>query len=574
MTNPLSELEGALRAAVESAGWDWPEQFSLGVPADATHGELTTDLAFRLSAQAHQSPIQTAERLAGELTLPDSINEVAVANGHLNFKLSLAGWSALLAYWQSADVWQRNDLDGQTVVAEYSSPNIGKPFSVGHLRTTILGDVCARLYERVGAKVIRVNHLGDWGTQFGKLIVAVRRWSHPAQISELGVDGLLQLYVKYHEAADEDASLDDEARAWSKKIEDGHDEATALWRAIVDTSLTEYRRLYDRLGVSFDYLAERGESFYTVPMMMAVLDELRAAGLVKESDGAQVLTFPNDELPSTVLVRQDGGTVYLLRDLAALKYRLTEWEADRVIYFVGAEQSLHFQQLFRVAVLVGWLPADQATRLQHAANGLYRLPEGKMSSRRGRGIMLNDLLMEGEAAARRLVDEKSADLPAAQKDALVAALSLAAIKYNDLAHHRQSNFTFTWDKALSMEGNSAPYLMYALARAHGIFRKAGVEPTVAAVAVEHLSSERERWLLLTPWRWRAALGAAARESTPNTICELLFETARVFNAFYNETPVLVDDAEERQARLALCERVIATLTEGLTLLGLPTVTEL
>jgi arginyl-tRNA synthetase len=574
--NPLLLLETALRQAVTAAGWSWPETVNLGVPNQATHGEVTTDLAFRLTAQSHCSPIETAEKIQQHLTLPDVVAEVSVAAGHLNFKLSPTGWQALLTYWRSPEVWQRSDLTGQTVVAEYSSPNIGKPFSVGHLRTTILGDVSARLYERVGAEVIRVNHLGDWGTQFGKLIVAVQKWSSESALPTLGVDGLLQLYVKFHAAAEADSSLEEAARQWSKKIEDGDAEATRLWRQIVDVSLIEYRRLYDRLGISFDYLAERGESFYTLPMMMAVLDELRAAGLVKESDGAQVLMFPNDELPSTVLIRQDGGTVYLLRDLAALKYRLTDWQADRVVYFVGSEQSLHFQQLFKAAVLVGWIKADEADRLQHAANGLYRLPEGKMSSRKGRGIMLNDLLTEGEAVARQLVKEKSSDLPPAQQDSLVAALSLAAIKYNDLAHHRQSNFTFTWDKALSMEGNSAPYLLYTLARAHGVFRKAGLKVSAAAgdVETELLSSEREQWLLLTPWRWQATLGAAARESSPNLICELLFDTARAFNAFYNDTPILVDDQSARQARLALCERVIATLTEGLTLLGLPIVTEL
>lgn len=575
--NPLSDLEQALRQSVSSAGWEWPTDTTLEVPTHPSHGALTTDLAFRLAPSLSQAPATVAATLLEHLVLPVTVASGQEVGGHLNFQLSPAGWSAALAYWLSPAVWRRSDLEGQTVVAEYSSPNVGKPFSVGHLRTTIIGDVCARLFERVGAKVIRVNHLGDWGTQFGKLIVAVRRWGEGQPISNLGVDGLIELYVRFHDEAKVNSDLEDEARTWSKKIEDGDEEATTIWREIIATSLTEYRRLYDELGVSFDYLAERGESFYTVPMMMAVLDELRQAGLVQSNDGAQVLVFPDEELPSTVLVRSDGGTVYLLRDLAALKYRLTEWQADRVVYFVGAEQSLHFRQLFRAAVLVGWVSVeDAATKLQHAANGLYRLPEGRMSSRGGRGILLKALLAEGEERSRALVEAKSAALPEAQKAALATALSLAAIKYSDLTHHRQSSFVFTWEKALTMEGNSAPYLLYTLSRAHGLFRKIKQTPesVVGRGDADKLTSDAERWLLLTPWRWQAALGVAAREATPNTICELLFETARRFNAFYNDQPILKADQATAAARLSLSAAVIATLTEGLTVLGLPIVTEI
>lgn len=576
MNEPLEILESSLRAAVDSSGWEWPTAVSLGVPANVEFGEVTTDLAFRLAARVGKSPHEIAALLISQISLPAEFAAGEPAGGgHLNFRLSPSGWESLFSYWHSPAAWRRDDYQGQAVVVEYSSPNVGRPFQVGHLRTTVLGDVVARLYEASGARVTRVNHLGDWGTQFGKLIVAIRRWSSEKELATDSVDKLLQLYVRFHEAAESEPGLEDEARAWSKKIEDGDPEAVRWWRQVVDWSVAEYQRLYEVLGVQFDHLSDRGESFYTREMMMAVVDELRAAGLARESEGAVILSFPDEELPSTVLIRSDGGTVYLLRDLAALKYRLTEWRADKVIYFVGAEQSLHFKQLFRAAVLLGWMSEDEAKgRLQHAANGLYRLPEGKMSTRKGRGILMRDLLSGGLEKAQELIAAKSPTLTAAERQELAEKIAVASIKYNDLSHHRQSSFTFTWEKALSLEGNSAPYLMYSLARAWGIFRKAGEEPQAVGKKAELLTDARERWLILTPWRWQALLRTATRDASPNLLCDLLFDAARHFNAYYNDTPILVEDPALRAARLSLCAAVISTLEEGMRLLGLPTVRQL
>ena len=563
----------SLLTALKQAGLKPVDNFAVTVPKDRTHGDLTSDLALRAAKENQLPPRELADKILDSLTKPNTIAVAKVAGaGYLNFGLSEVGWQELLETWQEQTIWQSKNYAGQVVVVEFSSPNIGKPFAVGHLRSTILGSVTARLYEQSGAKVIRVNHIGDWGTQFGKLIYALNEWGEEEQLAEEPIKYLLELYVRFHDEAEKDNSLNDQAREIFKRLEEGDETIKEQWQLVVDISMKEYDKLYRKLGIKFDHAKDRGESFYTIEMMEVVLVELKEKGLVRKSEGAEVLFFPNDELPSTILKRSDGATVYLLRDLAALKYRLQEWRADRVIYHIGSEQELHFRQLVKTAELAGWLDNNQVIVTAH--HGRYRLASGEMSTRKGKVILLDDLLKRGVEAARDLIKLKDSQIKPPELDELAEKMSLSAIKYNDLAHNRTSPIIFEWGNALNLEGNSAPYLMYTNARIHGLFRQAGrefgqVNPEVSLVS-PLLSSQKERSLILSVITLHQNFLAATAKALPHLIADGLFNLAQDFNSFYNETKILTDDAKMTEAKLFISQLVGQTLASGLQLLGVAT----
>lgn len=476
---------------------------------------------------------------------------------------------------------------GQTVVLDYSSPNVAKPMHIGHIRSTILGEAMKRVLRAVGYTVVADNHLGDWGTQFGKLIVGWRRYLDRAAYERDPVGELLRIYVKYSdeekaqrlalgapvkEAEDDDAPLPAqapalllEARAELVKLQAGDPENVALWKQFVDVSMAEFDRVYQRLGVSFDEVL--GESFYN-DQLAATVDELLEKGIAEHSQGAVIVTFTKERdgeaMPPMLIRKADGGFLYGTSDIAAMRYRMGRWSPSRILIVTDERQQLHFRQLFAVARRLG-VPA----RLEHVWFGLMRLPEGTFSTRDGNVISLESLLDEAEKRAADVARSLNAELPDAEVAQVARVVGLGAVKYNDLSKDRQTLITFTWDKALALQGNTAPYLQYAYARIRSIQRKVAELGAVPGplVALE----PTERALVMTLLRYPLAVEEVAMSSRPHALCDYLFALAGAFSSFYNELPVKDAEPAVRAARLTLCDRVATVLRRGLDLLGIEVV---
>ncbi|MGI6103292.1 MAG: arginine--tRNA ligase [Patescibacteria group bacterium] len=450
---------------------------------------------------------------------------------------------------------------GKTIVIDYSQPNIAKRMSVGHLRSTIIGHTLRALYEALGYTVVGINYLGDWGTQYGKLVVAYeRKYGDLVPRDTVTIQELFDLYVGYH--ADDDGSQDDAARAMFKLLEDGDPAVTALWQFFVDLSLEEYQMIYDRLHVSFTE-PKMGESAHR-----ATFDEVtgivRSAGVSRESEGAEIVELPDLDAPM-ILRKSDGATTYATRDLAALKYRVETYSPEAVLYVVSNEQTLHFRQVFAVARMVGIAPESVA--LEHVKFGFVRLPEGKMSTRAGRVVFLEEVLDEAVRRARVIVDEKNPDLPETQRAEIAEVVGIGAVKFFDLSHDRKHDIVFDWDRMLSLSGDSAPYLQYTYTRAAQILGKITDVNQIGTQRLADLPTDVQL-LLRTLAKYPLVVEAAARQYAPHTLAQYLLELAGQFSRFYENYPVLQSSETERPVRRAIVERVATTLRQGLGLLGI------
>jgi len=551
---PKDELERILAAKVKKLGSS--EEVNLVYDRMLTHGDLVSPVALNTAARIKKKPMLVAEALVDGLSLPSSIDSVSIARpGFINFTLAQEYLGNIAT--DSITLPLKDAKRSKTkVIVEYSSPNIAKPFSVGHLRSTIIGDAVANLYAASGYNVTRVNHLGDWGTQFGKLIYAYKTWGDDKKLIADPIGEMLALYVKFHTEAELDSTIENHARRWFKKLADGDAETKVVWRKFVRWSMVEFRRIYKLLGVKFD--KETGESYYE-PLLADVIAAIKKQGLARVSDGALVIKFPREEMPLALLQKNDGTSLYMTRDLAALKYRLQRMKADTIIYHTGDEQTLHFKQLFKIAELMGW---DKGKTLTHAAHGLMRLPEGKMSTRRGRVVKLDELLSEAVRRAYSVVNKKNPKLGQIQKQSIAQTVGIAAVKYNDLANHRRTAVVFEWDKMLSLEGNSAPYLLYAYARLHSIQSKAQVVPKLG------LMNEDEQKLIRRAAQFADVIEEAAYAQAPNILAHYLYELANGYSSYYEKYPVLKADAPVQQHRLCIIKAGADTLKSGLGLLGI------
>ena len=566
-------LSALVAAAVERVLAHDPDAASLlaesaepAIPTNnAAHGDYQSNQAFRLGKLQRTNPRKTAEQVVAALPAHPAVASVSVAGpGFINFTLDDAWLAAHLAA-QAADpaggVVQ--DGAGRTVVIDYSSPNVAKRMHVGHMRSTIIGNALDRMHRAAGWRVIGDNHIGDWGTQFGKLIVAWRLWLDADAFEADPVGELERLYVRFNQ--EPTAEREDEARAETAKLQAGDPENRALWRRFIEVSLAEFDGVYARLGVRFDETL--GESFYN-PVLGELVDELVASGVAEHSEGAVVIKFGEEDgksLADTVLVirKADGAFLYGTTDLATIRHRVATWAPDTILYVTDMRQQLHFKQVFAAARKLG----VDGPALVHTWFGMMVLPEGSMSTRKGNVIRLVDLLDEAASRARAVVDEKSPELPEAERAAIAEAVGVGAIRYADLSQNPQSNVTFEWDRMLSLEGNTAPYLMYSYARCRSIQRKGAVAPSVEGLALGH---PLERDLALHLLRIPEVVAAATSLCRPNLLCDHLFSTANAFNRFYYELSVLsADTPDERAARLALVEATARGLSRGLALLGVP-----
>jgi len=444
----------------------------------------------------------------------------------------------------------------KTVLFDYSSPNIAKPFSVGHLRSTIIGQANLNCHRAIGYKTVGINHLGDWGTQFGKLIVAVKKWGKEEEIEKDPIKQLNQLYVKFHSEEESHPELSDEARAWFKKLEDGDAEARRLWKKCVAWSLKEFEAIYDELGISIDQ--NQGESFYE-DKLSDIIAELKRAGLLKESGGALVVELEN--LPPALIQKKDGATLYLTRDLAALKYRLKKYTPERIIYHVGNDQALHFMQLEAVAKKMGYL---DKTKIVFAGHGLLRLAEGKMSTRRGRFVLLEDLIEKATQKSLQILEEKGTHL--SNRKNIARQIAISAIKYADLSQNRKSDIIFSFDRAITMEGNSGPYLQYSYARAVKLEERFKEQfPNVKSFSTLSDGGFNIACLML---RIPEVLATAAENSTPNLVCDFAYQLASSFNKYYEGERIISADLEETKSKMFAVVTFKKVLGELFDILGL------
>jgi len=521
-----------------------------------SYGDLSSPVALKVAKREKKKPMEVAQTIVKDVKLPKSVSAVSVsAPGFINFRLSNDYLAQILKKpWQTP--FRNFTPKKERVLIEYSSPNIAKPFGIGHLRSTIIGDAVANCYSALGHKVIRVNHIGDWGTQFGKLLYAFNKWGNEKVVEGDPVNELLRLYVRFHSEAEIDETIVNKARYWFKKLESKDEEATLLWKKFSGWSLQEFRAVYKKLGVKFDL--EKGESEY-IALASKIITELQKKKITTESEDALIVRFQDETMTPALVMKKDGATLYITRDLAALRYRIKTMKADTVIYHVGSEQGLYFKQLFAIACRAGWVDKNN---LVYAPHGLIRLKEGTMSTRKGNYIALNLVLEEAVRRARAIIDEKNPRLSQAQKEKIAHAIGIGAIKYNDLQNNRTTTINFDWDRMLSFSGNSAPYLQYTYARLKSVHRKAKVQPFLR----KELNDE-ERTIAVKIVQFPDIVASSAENQSPNILALYIYELSVVLTNYYEKFPVLKADIATQKHRLAVLLAGAKIIKCGLNILG-------
>ena len=532
---------------------------ALEVPPDPSMGDYAFP-CFRLSKSLRKSPMMISDALAGAVAAP-FLSKVESVKGYLNFfidKATYAGQIVTQCLEQGDAYGSDHSGDGKTVVMDYSSINIAKRFHIGHLSTTMIGNALYRIYQFFGWKAVGVNHLGDWGTQFGKMIAAYKRWGDHDTVAQGGVDEMVKLYVRFNAEAKENEALNDEGRMWFKKIEDGDPEAMEIFNWFKSVTLKDAERVYDILDVKFDSYA--GESFYN-DKMQPIIDELKAKGLLREDKGAQIVDLDAYGMPPALILRSDGATLYITRDLAAAKYRKDTYNFDKSLYVVAYQQDLHFRQLFKVLELMGY---DWAKDCEHVAFGMVSYEGQTLSTREGRVVYLEDLLNTAIAKARAIIDEKSPDLE--DKDTVARQIGVGAVVFFALYNGRIKDIDFWWDRALNFDGETGPYVMYTHARCCSVLRKAGT--CDAEPDFEALTDPEAQEVVRLIERFPQIAKAALTRNEPSLITRFSVDLAQAYNKFYYERKVMVDDEGVRKARILLTEAVRGMLKHSLYLIGI------
>ncbi|MDD3930590.1 MAG: arginine--tRNA ligase [Eubacteriales bacterium] len=533
---------------------------------------------FRLAKHLRRSPVQIADELARKAKdAVSDLHDVQAINGYLNFFVDRSSYnsSVLKRVLSAGDTLGMDTIgEGKTVIVEFSSPNIAKPFHVGHAFTTILGNALYRIYDRLGYKTIRVNHLGDYGTQFGKLIVAYRLWVDHEKLAASPIDELLRIYVRFHEEAKSNPELDEQAREAFRRLESGSIEEKALWQKIRDLSLKAFELIYERLGVSFD--SYRGESFHS-DQIPAVVQWLESKHLLTTSDGAQVVMLDEYGLPPCIILKSDGTTIYASRDIAAVLYRWEQYQFAKNLYVVGTTQALHFQQVFAVLDKAG---LEAAKQCEHIGFGLVKFPDRKLSTRSGDVVLLSDLLQESVDKTKEIIRQNSLVRNVSMSDdeinAVAEKIGVGAVVYTFLRNGRERDIVFSWEEMLDFEGDSAPYVQYTYARARSILRKADMDESITEPVSEsrlkRLTTDDEFALAKLLDDFDQTLQKAVKQNEPYLVIRYVTALARSFNKYYNHEPILkTDGAELRLARLNLVQAVCLTIRTALELVGIAVV---
>jgi len=516
------------------------------------------DLAFpcfTLAKKLRKSPRSIASDIKNNISC-DCIQAVQVVGGYVNifYHQPTITQQVLSKIIKEKNLYGTQLESKGNIVLDFSSPNIAKPFSMGHLRSTVIGNALANIAEKNGYKAIRINHLGDWGTQFGKLIVAYQKWGDQKTIEAAPIEELLKIYVKFHEEAEQDDSLNEQARTAFKALEDGDEKTLALWQWFRDASLEEFKNIYELLGIDFDSFA--GEAFYN-DKMAAVVKELEEKELLVKSEGAHVVEI--DNMPPCLITKTDGATLYATRDLAAAFYRKQQYDPKKSFYVVGHEQSLHFNQLFKVIEKMGY---DWAKDMQHVPFGMILKEGKKMSTRKGKIVLLTDVLTEAIATAKRNIKEKNPNL--IHQESIAQQVGVGAVIFNDLKNDRLHDIEFSIEHMMNFEGETGPYIQYTYARIASILAKA--EAQNYEVSLEALGEQAWPVILLLE-QFPKVIPNAFEQADPSQIAKYALQLARHFNKYYAQNKVLVNDSQIK-SRLAFCRCVSIVLKESLALLGI------
>ena len=547
----VSEAEGLSAGDIEAM---------LEYPPDSAMGDIALP-CFKLSKTLRKSPVMIASELKEKLALPE-IGRIESVGGYLNFYVSPNYYAEELIpeiLSEKGEYGKSTMGAGKTVVLDYSAPNICKPFHIGHFASTVIGHSLKKLHEFCGYKCVGVNHLGDWGTQFGKQITAYKLWGDRAAVEKLGVDELVRLYVKFHEEAEKDPALNDRARAEFAKLEEGDPENTELWKWFVKISLDECNKTYKRLGIDFDSYA--GESFYTDKMQEQV-DLLREKGLLKIDNGASIVDLSEYNMPPCLILKSDGSTLYPTRDIAAAVYRDRTYHFDKCIYVTAYQQCLHFKQWFKVVELMGY---DFADKLVHVPYGMVSIDGAKLATRTGNVILIRDLLSAAVDKVTDVINEKNPSLE--NKEQTAEAVGIGAVIFHYLLNNRIKDVNFVMEDALSFDGNTGPYAQYTYARTCSILEKAG---EVAADGIR-ITEPAEAALCKVLSQFGEAVLSAVADYEPSDVTRYILDVCTAFNRFYHDCPILsADDETARKSRVALTQATNYVLGNALPLICLKT----
>ncbi|MDY3280211.1 MAG: arginine--tRNA ligase [Eubacteriales bacterium] len=561
MKQRIAGLVGEMLQAAYPDAQGLPEDIAalLEVPPDPAMGDYAFP-CFKLSKALRMGPPMIAKKLSEAVSRPE-VARVECVGGYLNFFFNRENFARELlgAVLAAPGKWGASDAGaGKTVCLDYSSINIAKRFHIGHLSTTMIGNSLKRIYDFLGWKTVSINHLGDWGTQFGKMICAYKRWGDKETVEKGGVEEMTKLYVRFHAEAEKHPELEDEGRAWFKKIEDGDPEALSIFRWFKDVTLKDAMKVYDVLGVSFDSYA--GESFYA-DKTDRVVNELREKGLLKESDGALIVDLEEDNMPPCLILKRDGTTIYATRDLAAIFYRKDTYHFDKCLYVVAYQQDLHFRQIFKVVEKMGYPWAKD--ELVHVAFGMVSYEGQSLSTREGHVVYLEELLRRAQEKALQIIQEKSPNLE--NKEEAARQVGVGAVVYSTLQNSRIKDIDFWWDRALSFDGETGPYVQYTHARCCSVLRK--TPENLPAPDYAALSDDESQALLRLLSRFPEAVSEACLRNEPSIVTRATTEIAKAYNKFYYEHRILDDDPAVTAARIALTQASQQVIKTGLYLIG-------
>lgn len=535
------------------------------VPANKEMGDFSLP-CFKLAKELKKAPQIIATEIKDKLNIPDNIVlETKVVNGYLNFYLNpmLIAKTVLEEFEDKKEKYGSSDIGkGKTVVIDYSSPNIAKPFHIGHLRSTVIGNSLHNIYKFLGYNVVGINHLGDYGTQFGKLIEGYKRWGSEYDIEHNPIDELTKIYIRINNLCKEDESVLEACRNNFKKLEDGDEYCTKLWQKFRDLSLKEFQKVYDLLDVHFD--SSNGEAFYS-DKMPEIVQILEKTGKLVESEGARVINLDEYNIPPCIIEKTNGSTTYATRDLAAIMYRARTYNYDKALYVTSYEQNLHFKQVFETAKLLG-LDKKYTDGLEHIPFGMVQLKTGKMSTREGNIVKLEELLNEAITRASKIIEEKNSNLE--NKEEVAKKVGIGAVIFNDLYNSRIKDEIFDWDIMLNFNGETGPYLQYMYVRTNSVLEKANKVPNIQNVKIELLKDNASIYLIKEMYNFENIVKQSAEKNEPYIISRYLINIAKAFSSFYNDNKIICDDADIQNARVYLtyCTNVI--LKTGASLLGI------
>jgi len=574
------DLKKIILEAVEKAGLETDiEEIKIEHPSDVNFGDYSTSIAMSLGKDLKSNPHEIAEKILRQAqdVNCDFIEKIEIAGaGFINFYLKpeyLIKEAESINY----EIEFRNRLNeygkGKTVVIDYSAPNIAKPFGIGHLRSTDIGQAIYNLYKMLGWNCVGDNHIGDWGTQYGKLTAAIKHaqnndlrfkiYESEFNLDKLNIEDLEKLYVAFHKEAETDQTLIDEGRECFAKLENGDKEAREIWQKCIDISMLEFEKVYQMLGVSIDFI--HGESFYE-KMLPEVMSEIESKGLTKKSEGATIVEF--ETMPPAMLKKSNETTTYFTRDMATIKYRMENWNPDLIIYEVGVDQQLHFKQVFETAKLMGWWPKNG---MVHIAHGLIRWPTGKFSTRKGDTIHLSDVIEKAIDEAKKIADKStvSKEMTATEKEAMIKAVAIGAVKFSDLATDPRRDVIFDWEKIMSLDGDSGPYLQYAYARCKSVLNKTKIKEQKNIEEIPENINDDEMALIREFYKFEEKIVEAAERFSPSVIAEYILGVARKYNEFYAKNRII--DQKEEVFRIFLTKVTASIIETGLDLLGIETV---